>query len=119
MWGAADAVFGAGVAGLGGGVPDGRLAGVQPLDTAIGRRPADATTAGPTAPVETAPTASITRLLFPDQRPDLPDTMHVNGAPMDSAYVVGVLLANRDLDRRLATENAGNAGDAGRLVAVG
>ena len=121
--GAADAVFGAGVAGLGGGVPDGRLAGVQPLDTAIGRRPADATTAGPTAPVETppvetAPTASITRLLFPDRQPDLPDTMHVNGEPMDLAYVVGVLLANRDLERRLATENAGDAGDAGRLVAV-
>jgi hypothetical protein len=121
VWGAADAVFGAGVAGLGGGVPDGRLAGVQPLDTAIGRRPADATTAGPTAPVETAPTASITRLLFPGRRPDLPDTMPVNGEPMDLAYVVGVLLANRDLERRLATENAGDAGDAGdagRLVAV-
>ena len=123
VWGAADAVFGAGVAGLGGGVPDGRAAGVQPLDSAIGRRPSDATTAGPTAPVETAPvgtapTASITRLLFPDQRPDLPDTMHVNGERMDLAYVVGVLLANRDLERRLATESAENAGDAGRLVAV-
>jgi hypothetical protein len=124
VWGAADVVFGDGVAGLGGGVADGRLAGVQPLDSAIGRRPSDATTTGPTAPVGTAPTASITRLLFPDQRPDLPDTMHVNGEPMDLAYVVGVLLANRDLERRLATESAGNAGDAGdagdagRLVAV-
>ena len=115
VWGPADVVFGDGVAGLGGGVADGRLAGVQPLDSAIGRRPSDATTAGPTAPVETAPTASITRLLFPDQRPDLPDTMHVNGESMDLAYVVGVLLANRDLERRLATENVG---DAGRLVAV-
>jgi hypothetical protein len=50
--------------------------------------------------------------------------MPVNGEPMDLAYVVGVLLANRDLERRLATENAGDAGDAGeagdagRLVAV-
>ena len=38
--------------------------------------------------------------------------MHVNGEPMDLAYVVGVLLANRDLERRLAAENAG------RLTAV-
>jgi hypothetical protein len=33
--------------------------------------------------------------------------MHVNGEPMDLAYVVGVLLGNRDLERRLAAENAG------------
>jgi hypothetical protein len=47
--------------------------------------------------------------------PDLPDAMHVNGEPMDLAHVVGVLLANRDLERRLAVENAG---DTRRLVAV-
>ena len=41
--------------------------------------------------------------------------MHVNGEPMDLAYVVGVLLANRDLERRLAAENAG---DTARSVAV-
>ena len=69
----------------------------------------------PHTPVEETPTASITRLLFPDQRPDLPDAMLVNGEPMGLAYVVGVLLANRDLDRRLAVEKAG---DTGRLVAV-
>jgi hypothetical protein len=115
VWGAADAVFRDGVAGLTDALGDAHVVGVHPLDTAAGRRPS----AMPISrPVEAAPTASITRLLFPDQRPDLPDTMHVNGEPMDLAYVVGLLLANRDLERRLATENAGDAGDAGRLVAV-
>ncbi|WP_209307824.1 DUF222 domain-containing protein [Geodermatophilus sp. DF01_2] len=65
--------------------------------------------------VGTAPTGSITRLLLPDRAPDLPDAMHVNGERVDLAYVVGVLLGNCDPERRLA---AGNAGDAGRLVAV-
>ena len=51
----------------------------------------------------------------PDRAPDLPDAVHVNGEPMDLAYVVGVLLANRDLERRLAAESAANAG---RLAAV-
>jgi hypothetical protein len=46
-------------------------------------------------------------LLFPDRRTDLPDAMPVNGEPMDLAYVVGVLLGNRDLERRLADENGG------------
>jgi hypothetical protein len=45
--------------------------------------------------------------VFPDRQPDLPDAMHVNGEPMDLAYVVGVLLGNRDPERRLAAENAG------------
>ena len=113
VWGAADAAFRDGVAGLSGGVDDGRVAGVHPLDTAAGRRPVAAEP--PRSPVDATPTASITRLLFPDQRPDLPDAVHVNGEPMDLAYVVGVLLANRDLERRLAVENAG---DTGRPVAV-
>ena len=86
---------------------------MHPLDTAAGRRPVAAEP--PRSPVDATPTASITRLLFPDQRPDLPDAVHVNGEPMDLAYVVGVLLANRDLERRLAVENAG---DTGRPVAV-
>jgi hypothetical protein len=134
VWGAADAAFHAGVAGLGE-VDDGRVAGVQPLDTAVGRRPTAAQVAGerqrpvgtavPSGTQEARPGAaqapggaavpggaeaagaSITRLLFPDRRPDLPDEVHVNGEPMDLAYVVGVLLANRDLERRLAAEKAG------------
>jgi hypothetical protein len=112
VWGAADAVFRHGVAGLSSELGDAHLAGVQPLDTAVGRRPGPVTAA---REVEATPTASLTRLLFPDRAPDLPDAMHVNGEPMDLAYVVGVLLANRDLERRLAAENAA---DTGRLVAV-
>ncbi|SHN88899.1 HNH endonuclease [Geodermatophilus obscurus] len=112
VWGAADAAFRHGVAGPSSQAGDASLAGVQPLDTAVGRRPAPVTAADE---VGATPTASITRLLFPDRAPDLPDAMHVNGEPMDLAYVVGVLLANRDLERRFAAENAE---DTGRLVAV-
>jgi hypothetical protein len=122
VWGSADAAFRDGVTGVTPPMDDASIAGVQPLDRAVGRRPADVTTAGAVevapveaARIEAAPTASITRLLFPDRVPDLPDVLHVNGEPMDLACVVGVLLANRDLERRLATENAGSAG---RLVAV-
>ena len=117
VWGAADAAFGDGVAGLTGGPDERQVAGVQPLDTAVGHRPgaAEASAVAGTSAVAGAPAASITRLLFPDRRPDLPDAMHVNGEPMDLAYVVGVLLANRDLERRLAAENGA---DAGGLVAV-
>ncbi|MGR6967226.1 DUF222 domain-containing protein [Geodermatophilus sp. URMC 61] len=116
VWGAADAVFRDGVAGLTDRVDDEQVAGIQPLDTAAGRRPAAApppAMAVMTAtPAATRAPASITRLLFPDRAPDLPDAIPVNGEPMDLAYVVGVLLASRDLERRLATENGG------RLVAV-
>ena len=116
VWGTADAAFHGGVVGLSGEVDDRRFAGVQPLDTTVGCRPA--ATPAPVAtqaPDEPGSTASISRLLFPDLSPDLPDAMQVNGEPMDLAYVVGVLLGNRDLERRLAAENAGHAG---RLTAV-
>jgi Domain of unknown function (DUF222)/HNH endonuclease len=116
VWGTADAAFADGVTGLDDQVDQRRFAGVWPLDTAVGRRPtASPAGAATTARPETAPAASISRLLFPDRAPDLPDAMHVNGEPIDLAYVVGVLLANRDLERRLAAENTANAG---RLVAV-
>jgi uncharacterized protein DUF222/HNH endonuclease len=108
VWGAADAAFHEGVAGLGGAVVDERFAGVQPLDTAVERRPTAARPpVGTAVPTAAETPASITRLLFPDRQPELPDAVHVNGEPMDLAYVVGVLLANRDLERRLAEENAG------------
>ncbi|WP_369257132.1 HNH endonuclease signature motif containing protein [Geodermatophilus amargosae] len=51
--------------------------------------------------------SSVTRLLFPDRAPDLPGTRAVGGGPMSLAHVVGVLLGNRDLERRLRAENAG------------
>jgi hypothetical protein len=46
-------------------------------------------------------------LRFGHREPDLPDALHVNGEPMNLAHVVGVLLGNRDLERRLAAENTG------------
>jgi hypothetical protein len=51
-----------------------------------------------------AGSASIGSTLFPNGEPPLPDAMHVNGERMDMAYVVGVLMGNRDLVRRLAAE---------------
>ncbi|RBY80595.1 HNH endonuclease [Geodermatophilus sp. TF02-6] len=127
VWGAADAAFRDGVAGLSARDTDAAFAGVPPLDTAVARRPAatetlraerDPAAAAPALaddPAATTPTASITRLLFPDRTPDLPEAVPVDGEAMDLAYVVGVLLGNRDLERRLAAENAGNAG---RLTAA-
>ena len=49
----------------------------------------------------------MTRLLFPDGVPPLPDAMRANGERMHMAYVVGVLMGNRDLQRRLAAEAKG------------
>ncbi|SFE08477.1 hypothetical protein [Blastococcus tunisiensis] len=51
--------------------------------------------------------AAISTTLFPDGEPDLPDAMRANGERMDVRYVVGVLMGNRDLARRLAAEAAG------------
>ncbi|MDP9428265.1 MAG: HNH endonuclease, partial [Actinomycetota bacterium] len=119
VWGTANAAYRTGLAGLADPATQAEGAafiGVWPLDRAVARRPV--TTEPPRSahdPVDAAPAASITRLLFPDQAPDLPDALPVNGEPMDLGYVVGVLLANRDLERRLAAENAGRDG---QLVAV-
>jgi hypothetical protein len=97
--GPADAAFRTGLAGLA--TADGRNDGAEE-----GRR-ASTGWAAAGAPAAAAPVTSITRLLFPDRLPDLPDAVPVNGEPMDLAYVVGVLLGNRDLERRLAAENGG------------
>jgi hypothetical protein len=48
--------------------------------------------------------APIGAALFPHGEPDLPVAMPVNGERMDVRYVVGVLMGNRDLVRRLAAE---------------
>ena len=48
--------------------------------------------------------ATVSALLFPRGEPDFSDTMPVTGERMDMAYVVGVLMGNRDLTRRLAAE---------------
>ncbi|MGY1605911.1 DUF222 domain-containing protein [Geodermatophilus sp. SYSU D00700] len=56
----------------------------------------------------TAPTGSalVTRLV-PRQESDQPGSLAGGGERMDLGYVVGVLLGNRDLERRLAAERAG------------
>ena len=46
-------------------------------------------------------------LVFPGGEPPLPEAMQANGERADIRYVVGVLMGNRDLLRRLAAENAG------------
>ena len=121
VWGAADAAFQDGVEGLGmPWAPDGEaFVGVHPIDTAVGRRPAAA--GPPRAPAgrsdrvtrpgtarkrrRTAGTSSIGATLFPAGEPPLPEAMHVNGERMDVGYVVGLLMGNRDLVRRLAAES--------------
>lgn len=47
--------------------------------------------------------------LFPAGPPPLPEEMQVNGERMDVRYVVGVLMGNRDLARRLAAESGAGA----------
>jgi hypothetical protein len=49
----------------------------------------------------------MTRVLFPAGSPPLPEAMRANGERMNMAYVVGVLMGNRDLERRLAAEAKG------------
>jgi hypothetical protein len=131
VWGTADAAFATGLTAAAGpsvlrGPTDPAVdeeaadqdvfTGVQPIDRTLARRASTArdrtttpSSATPTTAAGTSQSASITRLLFPDpgQTPDLPDAMHVNGERMDLAYVVGVLMTHRDLERRLAAENAG------------
>ena len=46
---------------------------------------------------------SVGGLLFPEGEPPLPTAVPVNGERMDVAYVVGVLMGNRDVARRRAT----------------
>ncbi len=157
VWGAADAAFAGGVSGLA--APERtEFAGVHPIDSEVGRRPATpaetepaenrSTTerlrtaggdrlhrrthstrrfAGP-APVRPArsgrpwtlgttvarrrrpcdrPDVPIGATLFPDGEPRLPDALPASGERMDVRYVVGVLMGNRDLVRRLAAEAAG------------
>jgi hypothetical protein len=152
VWGAADAAFAGGLAGLGTPWPadDEGLVGVHPIDTAVGRRPrpgGEQPSRPPAAPsgsstrpgrisrgrvghgrvghgrvgrgrvgrgrritpraVPVRPAGhdpSIGATLYPDGEPQLPAAMPVNGERMDVRYVVGVLMGNRDLVRRLAAE---------------
>lgn len=113
VWGAGDAAFVAGLAGLPGvGEPVGdAFIGIQPIDELAARRPAgvaSARTGGDARGVVQDPMdGDLARLLFPDGAPLLPEAMHVNGERMDLGHVVWVLLHQRDLQRRLAAEARG------------
>jgi hypothetical protein len=133
VWGAADAAFAGGLDGLADleapvdGPWDDAFVGVHPIDTVVGRRPADArrNRAGirpGTAPAgrsnhgtrppgrRTGRRAAIGATLFPGGEPPLPDALKANGERMDMRYVIGVLMGNRDLIRRLAAEQRVPAG---------
>ncbi|MGY1849165.1 DUF222 domain-containing protein [Blastococcus sp. SYSU DS1021] len=107
VWGAADAAFTHGLAGLAGSpeVPaEAAFVGVQPVDELAARRPEPRPSPRPAAG---APGASADPL-FPDGKPPLPDAMRAGGERMDMAWAVGVLMGNRDLRPRLAAEARGN-----------
>ena len=99
--------------------------GVHPIDDETGRRPVDTSTArfirrsvvdpavghgtspGTTRDERQTGLTEVTRLLFPEAIPDLPEAMAANGERMSLAYVVGVLMGNRDLERRVRAEALG------------
>ena len=132
MWGAAHAAFPGGLAGLGATwttADDDTFVGVHPVDTAVGRRTREQRPARvratrsdrATRPVtprrrQRAPASGALRhrpgreltaigaTLFPGGEPPMAGAMQVNGERIDVRYVVGVLMGNRDLIRRLAAE---------------
>jgi hypothetical protein len=119
VWGTADAAFAGGLDSCVS--PDtslqgGSFVGVTPIDEMRGRRPVvdqvdSMSGGGRVAALSPAtspdPATAMTRVLFPDGPPSLPDAMPVNGERIDMRYVVGVLMGNRDLERRLAAEARG------------
>jgi Domain of unknown function (DUF222)/HNH endonuclease len=66
--------------------------------------PADAVFSATRSAAKRTAGATVSTLLFPHGEPDLPDAMPETGERIDLGYVVSVLLGNRDLGRRLATE---------------
>lgn len=133
VWGVADAAFTGGLPGLSDTSPArDEWAGVHPVDLQMERRPsaADPVATAASRPVRarpgsrrpgrrrdrhnaskrlrpTCPAVPIGATLFPDGEPPLPDAMPTGGERMDVRYVVGVLMGNRDLVRRLETEATG------------
>ena len=122
VWGTADAAFVGGLDELDASRPAEQEAfvGVHPVDTEVGRRPGTGRrphrgprrpASGRSGPGRRRPGGrghgSIGCTLFPDGEPRLPDAMPAGGERMDVRYVIGVLMGNRDLVRRLAAEAAG------------
>ena len=76
---------------LPGGCPPGRTA-----------RRAALPAASPAGPARDA--ARLSRILFPDGEPPLPDSQQQQHDRMDLRWAIAVLMGNRDLTRRLAAE---------------
>ncbi len=88
----------------------GELVAVTPDGTRVWGPPDLAFTAGPD-PAAVGPLTPSQEPGLPDGLPDgLPVSLAVDGQRMDLRYVVGVLLGNRDLERRLAAERRGPLG---------
>ncbi len=131
VWGDADAAFPHGLAGLADSAADPATqpevyVGVHPLDTTAARRPetplvdrcAPTRGRGPSArrrrgrrpPTATrharTPTGRVSTVLFPDgEPPGLPDVTSTGGERLrDLDWAVHVLMANRDVARRMAAE---------------
>jgi hypothetical protein len=108
VWGASDTAFPGGLVGLDSPrSADDTFVGVHPIDTAVGRRPARGrriATAGVPRCRPAHRSTPINATLFPGGEPALPEAMHVNGERIDVRYVVGVLMGNQDLVRRLRAE---------------
>jgi hypothetical protein len=113
VWGAADQAFPDGLLGVAH-VPDAdefrRFVGVEPLDSVRGRRPSPEPPHPGQASYEVGASgedcgSTVSTLLFPAGEPALADAMAVGGERMNLRYVVGVLMTNRDLIRRLAEQN--------------
>ena len=69
------------------------------------RRPGRLAAPGPACPSGPARAAArLSRALFPDGEPALPDTLQTGYERMDLHFAIGVLMGNRDLTRRLAAE---------------
>ena len=116
VWGGGDAAFAEGLDGVElaedpGGPEDGRFIGVQPFDDVVGRRPSDddrasrrscgASSAGP----RRRRRRPVSAVLFPHGEPShLPATLAAGGERMSLDWAVGILMANRDVARRLAAE---------------
>ena len=122
VWGRSDAAFAEGLDGVDAmdGPDDARFIGVQPFDQVSGRRPVPAgTRAGCTVSslasarsrrripdrVAALGCADVSRVLFPGGEPAaLPDTLAAGGERMSLDWAVSVLMANRDVARRMAAE---------------
>ncbi|HYO36826.1 MAG TPA: DUF222 domain-containing protein, partial [Geodermatophilus sp.] len=88
--------------------PAGELVAVTPEGRRVWGRPDVAFSSGPSP----AATPAVALALLTDPDADLPGSLAAGGERMDLGYVVGVLLGNRDLERRLTAGRSRPHGEA-------